>query len=186
MKFCTARGEGTGSVAACFSPRRCLSPLLEHPTTNDGDRHGRTAWPSQSPAPGPRCSSRHTTNDGDRHGRIPTYVGKPVPCAAAATRRVNQSECVLLGQMRAFYLGWGIGQTLSAKFEAKGKRAKPACPVRDPRKGPRGPADRQAGAKCYFKPAWPAGKSTATRNPLMRYRQPGLIQLRLADRQYRG
>ena len=53
---------------------------------------------------------------------------------------------------------------------AKRKRTKPACPVRDPRKGPRGPADRQAGAKGYFKPGWPAGRSTATRNPMVMYR----------------
>ena len=54
LRSARGRGKGTGSEAACFSPRRCLSPQFDHYAwANSGDRHRPTAWRSQSPAPLP-------------------------------------------------------------------------------------------------------------------------------------
>jgi len=70
--------KGTGSGAACFSPRRCLSPLFEHPTINTGDRHSRTAWPSQSPTLVPAVRTSHDQHRGQAQ---PNSMAEPVPYA---------------------------------------------------------------------------------------------------------
>ena len=71
IMFCpaTGRGKGTGSEAACFSPRRCLSPLLVAPRSRR-----RVSRPALSPL--------LVTPHGQHRGQArPNSMAEPVPCA---------------------------------------------------------------------------------------------------------
>ena len=148
-------------------------------------------------APGPLLlgSGRSFTNATKRigHGRIsPKFwanedTGRRRAKAAKAFRvakamhfKGQSGEGAPLGGLRPAGLVAALqGLRVFAAFAPGPPPLRPAQgkpSTRFARSGQEGQSVKEQSAKCYFKPAWPVGRSTATRNPMMLLLKPGEYQ----------